>query len=176
VSGRFFFSVLNKCSPLARTSAITVCFPLAETRRITPAALPLPQRALKGGGASSCSEAQQGVSKKPPGFSSTPHLSVHGAYVPTPHPSIHRREIAGGNWCCSTASTGWRSVFRQTAVDAVPASASPGESPPSFLLSISEAEFMADCPPSGRATGSRPDFSQGRRRNKSSVSEVLEAV
>lgn len=30
VSGSFFFSVLNKCSPLARTSAITVCFSLAK--------------------------------------------------------------------------------------------------------------------------------------------------
>ncbi|KAK1892443.1 Chromatin-remodeling ATPase INO80, partial [Dissostichus eleginoides] len=101
VSGSFFFSVLNKCSPLARTSAITVCFSLAKlggshqqpSRSVAPPA---------SAESKAYSEAQQGVSKKPPGFSSTPHLSVHGAYVPTPHPSIHRREIAGGNWCCST--------------------------------------------------------------------------
>lgn len=34
---------------------------------------------------------------------SMPHQSGHRAYVPTPHHSLRRREIAWGNWCCSTS-------------------------------------------------------------------------
>lgn len=48
-------------------------------------------------------EAWQEVPQRTRGSASTPHQSGHGAHVPTPHPSIRRREIAGGNCCCSTS-------------------------------------------------------------------------
>lgn len=46
---------------------------------------------------------QQEVPPRTRRSASTPHQSGHRAYVPTTHPSLHRREIAWGNWCCSTS-------------------------------------------------------------------------
>lgn len=48
-------------------------------------------------------QTQQEVPTTSQGPASKPRQSGHSAGVPLPHPSLRRREIACGNWCCSTS-------------------------------------------------------------------------